>query len=225
MVCSNCGKELADGATYCDNCGADVESPVVLKATKVELPKEPRLKAEGPFINIKGFAVDVKNETSVMLGLIGAIVFYMAPFFSWLWQRAQEEKITASLFDLGSKSHEFGTSNMLLVICAVLSLLVGIYMLAMAASENIRPLRPYADNMLIRFIPVILAVIIFVLIMTCAPYKSLYSDLMVNVERAKTMGISDKFNGGRGIGPLVYIVGTVLYAISALFHQMKIKKN
>lgn len=224
MVCSNCGKEIPEGATYCDNCGADIDTPVVLKATKVEEPKETRLKAEGPFINILGFAKSIKDDTSVMVGMIAAVLFYLSPFFSWIWQKAQGVRLSASMFDLGTKTHEFGTGSAIVMLCGVLTVICGFAMIVMTASENIKPLRPHADNFLFRMIPVILAVIVLVLIFTSSAYKNMYADLMVNVNRAKDMGITDKYNGGRGLGPIFYVAGTVLYGASALIHNAMHKK-
>lgn len=224
MVCSNCGKELPEGAAYCDNCGADIDTPVVLKATKVEPPKETRLKAEGPFINSLGFIKSIKDETAVLIGMIAAIIFYLSPFFSWIWENAQGEKIKASLFDLGGNTNAFGTGNKIIVLCAILAVLCGFMMILMTASENVRPLRPYSDNMLIRMIPVILAVVIFVIMFTSPAYKNIYAELMLNVERAERLGVADKFNGGRGLGPVFYVVGTIMYAISVFVHKASIKK-
>ena len=53
MICSNCGKEIMDGATYCLECGASIDEPVVLKDLKPKNVEE--AKASGTIKEKKNF--------------------------------------------------------------------------------------------------------------------------------------------------------------------------
>ena len=39
MVCKECGKEIPEGAMYCEACGAPLEEPIVLKVTKEDIKR------------------------------------------------------------------------------------------------------------------------------------------------------------------------------------------
>lgn len=46
MLCQNCGKEIPNGADFCTNCGAPVESAGNADAAKANAPAEHRSSAE-----------------------------------------------------------------------------------------------------------------------------------------------------------------------------------
>lgn len=49
MVCKECGKEIPEGALYCESCGAPLEEPIVLKVSKEDIKraeKEEKAKAK-----------------------------------------------------------------------------------------------------------------------------------------------------------------------------------
>lgn len=46
MLCQNCGKEIPNGADFCTNCGAPVESARNADAAKANAPAEHRNSAE-----------------------------------------------------------------------------------------------------------------------------------------------------------------------------------
>ena len=49
MVCKECGKEIPEGALYCESCGAPLEEPIVLKVSKEDIKraeKEEKVKAK-----------------------------------------------------------------------------------------------------------------------------------------------------------------------------------
>ena len=39
MVCKECGKEIPEGALYCESCGAPLEEPIVLKVSKEDIKR------------------------------------------------------------------------------------------------------------------------------------------------------------------------------------------
>lgn len=216
MVCSNCGKEIPEGTTYCLECGEPVEAPVVLKATKVEEKPTPRLEADGPFINLSGYVSSLKKDTSCFLALLGALLTYLAPFMSWGWRRLMDTKESGNLFDFGSKNAALTLGKRIFILFAILIMVNGIYMLVVSARENIRPIRPHADNVIVWLIPVIIGIALYFLIVKNATYQLLLNGIEEQMELAKLLGAAKNIDGGKGFGPIFYLSGLALYTLSVL---------
>lgn len=216
MVCSNCGKELPEGATYCLECGEPIEEPIVLKATKIEEKAGPRLKADGPFINFSGYVASLKSDTSCFLALLGALLTYLAPFMSWGWRRLFETKESGNLFDFGSKNATMTLGKSIFLVFAILVVLNGVCMLVISARENIRPIRPHADNVILWLVPIVLGVLVFILIIRNETYRQLLNGIENQIDLAKHLGNAKNIDGGRGFGPIFYLGGLALYTLSVL---------
>lgn len=250
MICKNCNKDIPAGSEYCPECGAPMDEPVVISMTKEDIKNAnkklnkkksikhkksegalkkssngARLAAEGPLFNLPGYAKSLKDDSANFLGLIGALILFYSPFMTWLWEELWEKKKTASLFDMGGKSAELALGKPVIIFFAVLVLITAIAMLAESARENIRPLRPYADNILIRLAPVAAAIIILILIMVNKEYSVAINNINEIMEKAENMGASKNYDGGRGIGIVFYIAGTVIYTLSVVFDMSKGKKK
>lgn len=240
MVCNNCGKDIPEGNDYCLECGAPLDEPVVIKVTKddirkvnkkdketktVKVAEDADKETQGAFINIAGYLKSLTNNIGNMLALIGAVLLYLSPFMTWLWEKLWDTRSSGNLFDLGSKNGEMALGKPIITVFAIMVLLTGLAMLALSARENIRPLKPYADNYLVRFIPVLAGVIIFVLIIRNGNYVNAVENIDRGIEYAKQFGVSQNYKGGSGIGPALYIGGLVLYAASVFMDMIGRKKK
>lgn len=235
MVCNNCGKDIPEGNDYCLECGAPLDEPVVIKITKddirkankkdketkaVKVVEEAEDVSQRAFIDVAGYLKSLTNNVGNMLALMGAVLLYLSPFMTWLWDKLWDTKSSGNLFDLGGKNGDMALGTPVIIIFAIVILLTGFAMLILSARENIRPLKPYADNYLIRFIPVIVGIIIFVLIIKNGSYAAAIENIGKGIEHAKQFGVSQNYKGGSGMGPALYLVGLALYAISVFMDMM-----
>ena len=238
MICKNCNKVIPDGNDYCPECGAPMDEPIVISMTKADIKNankklkdktaekvekttksgsgKPRLEADGPLFNFAGYVKSLKANTASLLSLIGALILFYSPFMTWLWEELWKEKTSVSLFDLGGKNATLALNQPIIIVCAILVLLTAIAMIAISARENIRPLRPYADNILLRFAPAVVAVIILMVIVSNKDYSTACNVISDTIEMAKSIGSSDNYDGGRGAGIIFYIAGTIIYTVSAI---------
>lgn len=233
MVCSNCGKEIKEGVDYCMECGAPLEEPKVIKLTKEDIkkanrpvrkdaPRDKDIVMDVPFFDFKGYISNSKNDISIFASLIGALLLYVSSFSPWCWIKLFDNKSSGTLFDLGIKSSEVYLSKKFLIL-AICVFLVGIFMICMSASEYIRPLANITDytvKNILFVLPIVLACILLFLIMKDKDYSSFIKYIEGQVKLAKNLG-STNYSGGRGLGPVFYVVGVVFYSVSAIFNIRK----
>lgn len=260
MVCRECGKEIADGLDYCTECGAPVEEPIVIKMSKDDIKKankdldkktkEQRKSTnkdgkgknvigaydesedyEGEFINLVGYGKSLGSNINNLLALIGAILLYVSPFMTWLYQKLHGFKTTGNLFELGGKvvKDQWGTAvnakitlgSSLFVLYAVIILLSGFCMMVFSARRYIKPMWKFRNKYLIRFIPAITSIIAFVLVFTNKYYKEVINNYKSLKDIAKSSNSSNAFSYGNGLGPILCIAGIAIYIISILFDAAK----
>ena len=133
MVCKECGKEIPEGALYCESCGAPLEEPIVLKVSKEDIKraeKEEKAKEKeraklaakstvkpvpenkhrrkeadtGKIIDIVGYVQSVGTDMNLLFAFVGSILLYLAPFMNWIWEKVYDVKRKADLFEIGLKS-------------------------------------------------------------------------------------------------------------------------
>lgn len=234
MVCSNCGKEVRENATFCEECGAPLEEPVVIKMTKEDIKgatknaKSSTLNGQtdkvaprqwvGPAIDLPGYVNDIKTNVSSLLALIGALLMYLSPFFSWLWRKHGEAKSTANLFDLSRKVGDLSLDSKLLFVIALLVILTGLAMMVASAAKHLKFMQPYLDNKYIFMIPAIIGLVILILIFANSKYEQAYDIIMKQVEKSSS-NVNMKFSGGRGFGPILYIGGLISYFASLVINM------
>lgn len=180
------------------------EQPIVLKLDKKALKGEPRLKAEGDFFDFTGYLASLKKDLSGIFALIGAILVYLSPYMIWLKQTIRGEERKADLLDLAGEFSEIALNQKSIMLFGILILVMAVIMLILTAREHIRPLRPYADNYLIRIAPSVVTLLMFILIMKNKMYVA---------EVAKTVTET-------GTGQIFLVAGLVLYTISVVFDFM-----
>lgn len=233
MVCNNCGKEATEGATFCEGCGAPLEEPVIIKMSKDDIKKAnkkynastPTVDAwVGPAFNFSRYVSDLKNDTTALFALVGALLMYLSPFFSWLWRKNGDVKCAANLFDLSRKNGDLALNSFVIFLLAVLVILTGISMMIMSASSNLKFMQPYLENKMIYMIPLFVAVIVYVLITANSKYDQAYDIIMTQLAKAEASASGTiRFSGGRGFGPILYGAGLVSYLLSALSGMAKQK--
>ncbi len=252
MVCKNCGKEVPDGADYCESCGSPLEEPIVLKVSKDDIKKaekaeKQRLKeraketvrqqpkrnvakrkriaaAQEKVIDFSGYIKSIGMDRNMLMMLVGALLLYVAPFLNWIWEKLFDVKRKANLFEMGMKSsmvEENGRilalGSMLVFILAIVVLVVGVVMLVLSAADYIRPLRRFASNPIVRIIPIVLLAAIFIVIMNVKLYTQALAAIEDNISLARQIGAKSNYTGGRGVGPVIYIAGLLLYTFGTVF--------
>lgn len=232
MQCSNCGKEIKDGMDYCMECGAPIEEPAVLDKETIKASQKKASQAveeQGAFFDLSGYVSRLKSSITILLALIGALLLYFSSFSSWLWSRLFDDKTSANLFDLGIKSQEMYLGSSKFLILGILTFAAGLLMLIMSASAFIRPIKKIHNNQLLTLIlklsPIIISIVVFILILKDNTYSTVYNNIKSQIELAKSLGASSNFDGGRGLGPIFYIAGTCLYAISVLIDMTENKAS
>ncbi len=211
MVCKGCGREIEDGREYCDICAGIEEDTKVVRITRDDLKKmgrkEPRLKPEGPLLDLEGYARSLKGDFTNILALLGAVLLYLAPFCSWMKREGQNGILRGSLFDVGGKNTELAVHQNVLIVCSVVMLLMAVFMLVFSARENIRPLRPYTDAYILRLVPVVPGIAAYILVMKNSAYR-------------EALAISGTASG---VGNILCIVGLILYTLSVVFDRFRDK--
>ena len=257
MVCKECGKEIPEGALYCEACGAPLEEPIVLKVTKEDIKraeKEEKIKAKNAAkqaaqsqtekknhrkpadpakaIDIVGYFQSVGKDLNLLLAFAGAIMLYLAPFMNWIYEKYFDVKRKASLFELGMKSSMvekdgsiLATGATIILVLGIVAILVGVWMLLLSASDYIKWLRRFADNPIMRFAPIVVMIVIYIIVMKNRAYVQSLQALESNVRLAKQLGTSANYSAGKGIGPVLYIAGLVIYTIGTAGDFLERKRN
>lgn len=232
MICSNCGKEIKDGASYCLECGASIDEPVVLSdvsaknvdGTSKSGQAKGKAKYDGPFLDFSGYVKSLGNDTSVLVGLLAAILVYLSPFFTWMWIEHFGVKKSANLFELGAKNGEMAINAGILTVMAILLMLSALDMLAFSGCKYVGPLKSFENNYLVRILPVIMTVIFLIIILNCDNYVLKLDSIVAQREKTAQLGSELNFDGGKGVGIVLLIAGQVLYTISVLIDYVKRKK-
>ena len=246
MICSNCGKEIMDGATYCLECGASIDEPVVLKDLKPRNVEEAKASGtikekknfieamkddfrqcrnyNGPFFDISGYIKAVGRETSVLIGLLASIVVYMSPFMNWIWYEHFKVKKAANLFELGGKGTPLSVNSGMIIFMAILIMLCALDMLAFSGCKYIGPLKAFDNNYIIKVLPIVLSVIFLLIVLNNNKYESALEFIKDQDKTADIFGAGQNYSGGMGIGPVVLVTGQVLYAVSLFMDYTKRKK-
>ncbi|MBE5953318.1 MAG: zinc ribbon domain-containing protein [Lachnospiraceae bacterium] len=246
MNCSNCGKEIMEGATYCLECGASIDEPVVLKDLKpknveeakasgtikekknfIETMKDDFAKCmsyKGPKFDFSGYIKSIGTETNVLIGLLAAILVYMAPFFSWIWSEHFRVKKTSNLFELGGKNGEFSVNSGILIFMGILIMLCAIDMLAFSGCKYIGPLKAFEKNYVIKALPIVLSLIFFIIVINNNKYDAALEFIKNQEETAQKLGSGTNYAGGMGVGPILLISGQVLYVVSLFMDYTKREK-
>jgi len=201
MICEHCKAEIKEGLDYCQECGEPIEDKIIV-TTVADIPLEAR-----PFIDMGGYVTGLTTNVYNVIALLGALCLYLSPFFGWIKGNIEGEMRSADLFDIGAQYGDFAINKTMLTMMGILILLAGILMLAMSGRESIRPLSPYSDVLLVRLIPIVLAVIAMVVVIINKGYSNLCK-----------MYDSDMY---QCLGPILCVAGTAIYALSIIMENNK----
>ena len=231
MLCNNCNKEIPDDSIYCPECSAPVDEPAVIKISKEDIKNTIKennkarkierytVAYEMPPFNFSNYLTTLKKDASCFFALLGGVIFFYSVYFSWFWERVIDDKTKLNLFDLSSKNAENGLGNKTLLIAAILILITGIIMIIMSARKTIRVLVPHSDNMVLKILPVIMAVIILIIILTNKDYNNALNAVEKTMETIIASGGAQNYDGGRGEGIVLYGVGTLIYMASIILDK------
>lgn len=241
MVCSNCNCEIKEGATYCLECGAPMDEPVVISSVKTKnvekdantegstknKSKKGILQYEGKFFDFGEYVKALGSSPSILLGLIAALMVYVGPFLTWIWQKQHEIENSANLFDMGGSKVEvcyFALNDKTITLIAILIVLSSIDMLAFSACKYIGPLKGFETNYIVRGIPVIIVGVLLLIILGRDSYGLALENMEAQIELAEQFNKGSNYSGGKGSGPIILVVGMVLYAISVFLDYTKREK-
>ncbi len=226
MICNNCGKEIQDGATYCLECGASVDEPVVIKDIKAKSVNNDAVIIEKPaFFDYSGYVKSLGTNPAMLIGLLAGILVYLSTFFSWIWISQWGEKTSRNLFELGGKNGDMAVDEKVIILMAVLIILSSIDMIAFSACEYIGPLKMFEKQYLIRALPILLTLIFFIVVVNNKDYNFLLDSIKNQETSHVELGDGYNFSGGMGAGPIMLVVGLVLYGASVFMEYMRGKNN
>lgn len=238
MVCSNCNCEIEDGATYCLECGAPIDEPVVIssvKTKKVEKDantqgstekqsKKGIFQYEGKFFDFGGYVKALGSSPSILIGLLAALMVYVAPFLTWIWKKQFEMEYSGNLFDMGGSKGDMALDDKTITLIAILIVLSSIDMLAFSACRYIGPLKSFENNYIVRGIPVIIVGVLLLIVLGRDSYGLALENMEAQIELAEQFNQGSNFSGGKGSGPIILAAGVVLYAISVFLDYVKREK-
>ena len=108
------------------------------------------------------------------------------------------------------------TGATIILVLGIVAILVGVWMLLLSASDYIKCLRRFADNPIMRFVPIVVMIVIYIIVMKNQAYVQSLHALESNVRLAKQLGTSANYSAGKGIGPVLYIIGLAVYTIGTV---------
>lgn len=210
MICKECGKEVAENLEYCDSCGAPLKELAAIHISSEKMKeltkKKPRLQADGMLVDLEGYAASLVGNWTNILALLGTILVYCSTTFAWMTRdTVRDEHFTASLFDLAGKNADIAMKQPILLVYAIGILVMGIFMLIFTARENIRFLRPFADTYVLRLLPALIAIVLYVLVQNNRVYAH-----MLTLEGYE-----------RGIGATLCVIGLFVYCISVVLDAIR----
>ena len=199
MVCEQCNAKIKDGLDFCQECGAPVQEAVIITCMD-DIPLDAQ-----PFVNLVEYVKCLTTNIYSLMALVGAICLYLSPFMTWSYGNIGGEKVKADLFDIGNQYGDLALNKPIITILGILILFCGVIMMAMAGRTGIRPLKKYADIVIIRFIPGAMAIILFVVQLMNKSYKVQRELYQVDI-----------FNC---LGPMILIIGVVIYTVSIIMEK------
>ncbi len=235
MICSNCGKEIHEGASYCLECGASIDEPVVIKDIKTNVASknigdegqndEARIIEKSKLFDYSGYVSSLGKNPAMLIGLLAGILVYLSTFFSWIWISQWGEKTSRNLFELGGKNGDMAVDEKIIIVMAVLIILSSIDMIAFSACEHIGPLKMFEKQYLLRALPIVLTLIFFIIIVNNKDYSFLLESIKNQEASHVELGENYDFSGGMGAGPVMLILGQVLYGASVYMEYLRGKNN
>ena len=138
---------------------------------------------------------------NLLLAFVGSILLYLAPFMNWIWEKLFDVKRKANLFEIGMKSsmvEEDGSilamGETIVLVLGIIAILVGVWMLLLSACDYIKWLRKYAANPIMRFAPILVMLVIFIIVINNKHYTQSLRVLEDNVRLAKELGTSSNYD-------------------------------
>lgn len=235
MKCNVCQVEIPEGQDFCPECGESIFEAIVMSSEDVKKTEEkgiikPKVNKSATKNNDfhKGITVSsnlselLKNDKTSAFGLIGAILIIISPFFTWIWQRQVENKISVSLF-MNTKLMGFDSFQMKLY--GIVIIILGAILILLIVGEFIPLINKYSKSILWKKLILMVGVVLLIAILKNKEFHSAYEKIMNDVNRLKEAKVLDpKLSGGLGAGVYLMSAGILLYGIYAfkdIFHLLK----
>lgn len=237
MNCSVCGATYADGQPVCPNCGAP--------AQPVQQPMNPGMAPMGQSMNqmggyqrpmaqamvlpggMNGFINSLKTDYMKLIGLIGALLIAISPFFTWyafkLKSGNESVKRAYNLFRCGDKM-DAG----ILTFCGIMFILMGVVLILWEMSDYVPSFANIKAKVVgVPYIELILVGIVL-LFFLLAFFNGEFSDILEagkdSIKEAKKWEyLPGKVSGysKRGIGSYIALIGVIAVAFPKVIKTIK----
>lgn len=174
----------------------------------------------GGGFNSAGFMNDMKTNYMKLIGLIGALLIFISPFFNWVSYSikydGEKEKDHLNMFKFGSDGVGIFTFY------AIMFLILGLALIAFALADYIPALQRLKMLPNVQYIEigiVAAALLILILAFFNGEYKDGIEALKSMVKLAKLGGVSG--HAGRGLGPMFALLGIIASAFPRVTALLK----
>ena len=223
MNCTICGAQIPMGQPNCPNCGAMVQQ----QAQPMGQPVQPMGGYQQPMggyqqpmgqpqqmgggVNANAIIGALTGDIMKLIGLIGAFIIFITPFFTWLKVEFWGEKGSENLFGIAD-AEDYG----IFILYGILLLVVGAALIIWDLADYI-PVLGAVKGILskVPFLELILcAVALLVVILSLA-----HGDLNETLDLVKDWG----GEASRGIGPVIGFIGIIAATAPRVLNMLGIK--
>lgn len=224
MNCSVCGATYADGQPACPNCGAPAQPMGAPMGQPMGAPMGQPMGAPmggmAPVNNqyvqgtgFKGFLASLKTDYMKIIALVGGLLVFISPFFSWcnleieFWGMSESESY--SMWSLG---REYSDAR-LYYLWTILLLVIGLGLILWDAADYIPALSDIKTKISVVPFVDLIAIGVGLLVVIFALSNGTVNDVIKEMK--------DYGDGSHGIGPVIAIIGLLAAAFPRVIKLIK----
>lgn len=224
MNCSVCGATYADGQPACPNCGAPAQPMGAPMGQPMGAPMGQPMGAPmggmAPVNNqyvqgtgFKGFLASLKTDYMKIIALVGGLLVFISPFFSWcnleieFWGMSESESY--SMWSLG---REYSAVR-LYYLWTILLLVIGLGLILWDAADYIPALSDIKTKISVVPFVDLIAIGVGLLVVIFALSNGTVNDVIKEMK--------DYGDGSHGIGPVIAIIGLLAAAFPRVIKLIK----
>lgn len=224
MNCSVCGATYADGQPACPNCGAPAQPMGAPMGQPMGAPMGQPMGAPmggmAPVNNqyvqgtgFKGFLASLKTDYMKIIALVGGLLVFISPFFSWcnleieFWGMSESESY--SMWSLGREY----SGVRLYYLWTILLLVIGLGLILWDAADYIPALSDIKTKISVVPFVDLIAIGVGLLVVIFALSNGTVNDVIKEMK--------DYGDGSHGIGPVIAIIGLLAAAFPRVIKLIK----
>lgn len=220
MNCSVCGATYADGQPACPNCGAPAQPMGQPMGAPMGQPMGAPMGGMAPVNNqyvqgtgFKGFLASLKTDYMKIIALVGGLLVFISPFFSWcnleieFWGMSESESY--SMWSLG---REYSAVR-LYYLWTILLLVIGLGLILWDAADYIPALSDIKTKISVVPFVDLIAIGVGLLVVIFALSNGTVNDVIKEMK--------DYGDGSHGIGPVIAIIGLLAAAFPRVIKLIK----